>query len=249
MTPKRPKPISAAALAKREHRVAAIARGMGFIGRIEYRHVYSQTGGAQYGLAHDVKDDLLTVYAEAFDKDSDPGEFSLEAMIAHERGHQMIARHERLKRVRPAQWSEAAEEIFASLVGSLLVDSTSDEEPASESDVRLRETRERPRCGSGAFRRDSRSTEEHPMIGKQSPAEMQRYLRSKLAMTDAELAESFNQKIEEAEQGHPDSPIAGDTLRLLRDALLRETKRKPRAKAKKRQKCDTVLYSESSDGS
>ncbi len=73
------------------------------------------------------------------------------------------------------------------------------------------------------------------MIGKQSPAEMRQYLRSKLAMTDAELVASFNQKIEEAKQSHPDSPIAGETLRLLRDALLRETKRKtPKKKAAKR---------------
>ena len=68
------------------------------------------------------------MYAEAFDKDADPGEFSLEAMIAHERGHQLIARHERLKRVRPAPWNDAAEEILASLVGSLLVESSADEE-------------------------------------------------------------------------------------------------------------------------
>ena len=73
------------------------------------------------------------------------------------------------------------------------------------------------------------------MIGKQSPAEMRRYLRSKLAMTDAELLASFNQKIHEAEQSHPESPIAADTLRLLRDALLRETKRKtPKRKVAKR---------------
>ena len=70
------------------------------------------------------------------------------------------------------------------------------------------------------------------MIGKQSPAEMRRYLRSKLAMTDAELVASFNQKIEEAERSQPDSPLAGETLRLLRDALLSETKRKPRAKTR-----------------
>lgn len=72
------------------------------------------------------------------------------------------------------------------------------------------------------------------MIGKESPAELRRYLRSKLVMSDAELLASFNQKILEAEAKHPESPASGDTLRLLRDAILKETKRKPRAKPKKK---------------
>ena len=71
---------------------------------------------------------MPTIYAEAFDKDANPGEFSLEAMIAHERGHRMTARHDRLKRIRPIPWNDIAEEILASLVGSLLVDSKEDEE-------------------------------------------------------------------------------------------------------------------------
>jgi hypothetical protein len=51
---------------------------------VEYRHVYSQTGGAQYGRGNTPEEDLLTVYAEAFERDADPQDFSLEAMIAHE---------------------------------------------------------------------------------------------------------------------------------------------------------------------
>jgi len=39
----------------------------------------------------------------------------------------MIARHERLKRIIPASWNESAEEILASLVGSVIVDSIADE--------------------------------------------------------------------------------------------------------------------------
>jgi hypothetical protein len=95
---------------------------VGFVGRVEYRHLYSQTGGAQYGLATTAEDDLLTVYAEAFDRDADPDDFSLESIIAHERGHQLLARHPRLTRNMPRGWSGVTEEIVASLVGSLLVE-------------------------------------------------------------------------------------------------------------------------------
>ncbi|HEY2909931.1 MAG TPA: hypothetical protein VGI99_06780 [Gemmataceae bacterium] len=98
------------------------------MGRIEYSHVLSQTGGASYGLARTAENDLLMVDAEAFEKDANPAEYSLEAIIAHECGHQLIARHERLKRIMPASWNESAEEILASLVGSVLVDSKADEE-------------------------------------------------------------------------------------------------------------------------
>lgn len=73
------------------------------MGRVEYRHVYSQTGGAQYGRGTTAADDLLTVYAEAFERDADPEDFSLGAILAHERGHQLLARHPRIaKRVRGA---------------------------------------------------------------------------------------------------------------------------------------------------
>jgi hypothetical protein len=99
--------------------VARIARDLGFVGRIEYRHVYSQTGGAQYGRGIAAEEDLLTVYAEAFERDADPEDFSLAAMIAHERGHQILARHPRIaKRVEGV--SEASEEILASLLGAMI---------------------------------------------------------------------------------------------------------------------------------
>jgi hypothetical protein len=60
----------------------------------------------------------LTVYAEAFDRDADPDDFSLAAIIAHERGHQLLARHPRLS-VLLASASPAAEEVLASLLGAL----------------------------------------------------------------------------------------------------------------------------------
>lgn len=103
----------------RRRRTARIARKLGFVGRIEYRHVYSQTGGAQYGRGSSQETDLLTVYAEAFDRDADPEDFSLAAIIAHECGHQILARHPRIAK-RVAGVSEASEEILASLVGALI---------------------------------------------------------------------------------------------------------------------------------
>src|SRR4051794_28781910 len=44
-----PGPLTAAERRARRERAARIARQLGFVGRVEYRHVYSQTGGAQYG--------------------------------------------------------------------------------------------------------------------------------------------------------------------------------------------------------
>lgn len=124
----RPKPIAASERMARQRRAAQIARRLGFVGRIEYRHVYSQAGGAQYGLAATPEQDLLIVYAEAFARDADPGDFSLEAILAHECGHQLLARHPRLTRNLPHPWSGVSEEIVASLLGSLLVEKEKDQQ-------------------------------------------------------------------------------------------------------------------------
>ena len=43
--------------------------------------------------AGSAEEDLLIVYAEAFAKEADPEDFSLTAILAHERGHQILARH------------------------------------------------------------------------------------------------------------------------------------------------------------
>src|SRR5437868_2561932 len=96
MATRSPPHLNAAQRRARGNRVVQIAQELGFIGHVEYRHVYSQTGGAQYGRGSNEDDDLLTVYAEAFERDANPEDFSLEAMIAHERGHQLLARHRRL---------------------------------------------------------------------------------------------------------------------------------------------------------
>ena len=105
--------------------MSRIARGFGFAGRIEYRHVYSQTGGAQYGRGSAAVRDLLTVFAEAFERDVNPEDFSLEAMIAHECGHQLLARHPRIG-PRVAGLSLASEEILASLLGAMLCPNNTD---------------------------------------------------------------------------------------------------------------------------
>jgi len=120
-----PGPLTHAERRARHKRAAGIAWKLGFVGSVEYRHVYSQTGGAQYGRANTPKEDLLTVYAEAFERDADPEEFSLEAMIAHECGHQILARHPRIAK-RVAGISAASEEILASLLGAMICDDDAD---------------------------------------------------------------------------------------------------------------------------
>jgi Zn-dependent protease with chaperone function len=75
--------------------------------------------------------DLLIVYAEAFDRDADPDDFSLAAIIAHERGHQVLARHPRLS-VLLASASPAAEEVLASLLGALVLEPGPDRDALSD---------------------------------------------------------------------------------------------------------------------
>jgi hypothetical protein len=128
MPQRRPSPISATEQRARQRRVVQVARRLGFLGRVEYRHVYSLAGGAQYGLAAEPNQDLLIVYAEAFERDADPEDFSLEAIFSHERGHQLLARHPPLTRNLPRAWSGVSEEIVASLLGSLLVDKEKDQQ-------------------------------------------------------------------------------------------------------------------------
>jgi hypothetical protein len=124
----RPRPITASERIARQRRASRVARQLAFVGRIEYRHVYSQTGGAQYGLAVVPEQDLLLVYAEAFERDANPDDFSLEAILAHERGHQLLARHQRLTRNLPRAWSGISGEIVASLLGSILVEKEKDQQ-------------------------------------------------------------------------------------------------------------------------
>lgn len=121
-----PRPLPAAERRTRRNRVARLAQALGFTGRIEYHHVYSQTGGAQYGRGSTANDDLLTVYAEAFERDADPEDFSLTAIVAHERGHQLLARHPRIAKRVAGRISAGSEEILASLLGAMLCDAEAD---------------------------------------------------------------------------------------------------------------------------
>ena len=125
MAPPSPGPLTPVERRARRNRAARIARQLGFFGSVEYRHVYSQTGGAQYGRGNTPEEDLLTVYAEAFERDADPEDFSLKAMIAHECGHQLLARHPRIAK-RVTGISEASEEILASLLGAMICEADAD---------------------------------------------------------------------------------------------------------------------------
>ncbi len=123
-----PGPISKADEAARRRRALRIARELGFIGRVEYRHVHGHTGGGQYCHAPISGQDVLLVFAEAFERDADPDDYSLESILAHERGHQLLFRHERISRNVPLDWSDAAEEIVASLIGSIIVKDEADQQ-------------------------------------------------------------------------------------------------------------------------
>jgi len=71
---------------------------------------------------------LLIVYAEAFERDNDPDDFSLEAIIAHECGHQLLARHQRIVKHITKPVSLASEEILASLLGAMFCKEQSDQD-------------------------------------------------------------------------------------------------------------------------
>ena len=121
-----PRPITDGDRRRRLRRVERIARALGFVGRVEYRHEFRGTGGAQFGLARKAEDDLLVVDARAFEMDADPASYSLEAVIAHERAHQMLSRDPRLRGFLERWNAKSSEEMMASIVGSLLVDNASD---------------------------------------------------------------------------------------------------------------------------
>ena len=63
----------------------------------------------------------MVIYAAAFERDANPDDFSLEAMIAHECGHQRLRRNPNMQPI-VAKFPDAElEEILASVVGSLLL--------------------------------------------------------------------------------------------------------------------------------
>ena len=115
-----PQPILIAERRARVRRITATGRTLGFVGGIDYRHVYSQSGGAQYCIGPTADDDIMVVYAEAFERDAEQDDFRLEAIIAHECGHQRLKRDPKLQLLM-ATFPAEFEEILASLVGSLIV--------------------------------------------------------------------------------------------------------------------------------
>ena len=122
-----PSPISSQEQRSRLLRVRHVAKKLGFKGLVEYRHVVSNTGGAQYGIGSTADQDLLVVFADAFDRDADPNDFSLEAILAHERGHQLVVRHPKLAGWFARGTAVASEEIVASLIGSILAEREQDQ--------------------------------------------------------------------------------------------------------------------------
>jgi hypothetical protein len=116
-----PSPISAQEMEARLQRIMAISVDLGFVGGMEYRHVYSRSGGAQYGIGPSADDDIMVLYAEAFERDADPEDYNLDALIAHECGHQKLHRDPKMKAVFARFPGPALEEVLASLIGSLLL--------------------------------------------------------------------------------------------------------------------------------
>ncbi len=116
-----PEPISPSELRARLQRISALSVNLGFVGTVEYRHVYSPSGGAQYCIGPAAEDDIMALYAKAFERDADPEDFPLEAIVAHEVGHQKLHRDPRFREVMRQLGGADFEEILASLVGCVLL--------------------------------------------------------------------------------------------------------------------------------
>lgn len=72
------------------------------------------------------------------------------------------------------------------------------------------------------------------MMGPEKLSTIKSKLRASVGKSDAELMAWFNRQVSDERRKPEVSQTAIETLFLLRDALLNETKRKPRAKSKKR---------------
>lgn len=68
------------------------------------------------------------MYAEAFERDADADDFSLEVIIAHECGHQRLLRDRALIPVGRRLAGGTYEDVLASLLGSLLAGDSRDAE-------------------------------------------------------------------------------------------------------------------------
>jgi hypothetical protein len=128
MDPRELPPIDRHEATRRRGQAVRIARSFGFRGEVQYRHVYSQSGGAQFCVGRSANHDVLVVYAEAFERDRDPNDFSLRAIIAHECGHAALLRNPRLAAIVKKLPGMLQEEVIASLIGALLVAGSADAE-------------------------------------------------------------------------------------------------------------------------
>src|SRR4051794_14914430 len=70
MTSRSPDSLSAAELRRRRARARRLARDVGFVGSVEYRHVASQSGGAQYGRGVGDRGDVLMAAGAGPDRDA-----------------------------------------------------------------------------------------------------------------------------------------------------------------------------------
>lgn len=116
-----PRPLSDGERVRRLERIVDLSAQLGFVGSVEYRHVYSQSGGAQYCIGPTANDDIMIIYAEAFERDADPEDFPLESVVAHECGHQRLNRDPKFQEVMRKFGGEEFEEILSSLVGCVLL--------------------------------------------------------------------------------------------------------------------------------
>lgn len=57
-----PNPISAKEMEARLKRITELCVELGFIGSVEYPHVYSRSGGAQYWIGSSADHDIMVLY-------------------------------------------------------------------------------------------------------------------------------------------------------------------------------------------
>ena len=112
--------------ARRIDLIRQTASKLGFSGRVEYWHTIDPAGPAQLRLGVNIRSDVMRVFAPAFQWESNPDDFSLTAIIAHECGHQVIHRHRIVRRWLLPDFSLCSEEVAASLIGASLAISTTD---------------------------------------------------------------------------------------------------------------------------
>jgi hypothetical protein len=76
------------------------------------------------------------------------------------------------------------------------------------------------------------------MMGPEKLSTMRKRVRESYKMTDAQLLAHFNERIKKASRKSEDNQVVIETLRLFRDALVKESKKPaPRRKARPKVRC------------